>query len=106
MGVLVAEIEIEIVFIGDGAARWIHASVLQVLGTLSEPIRFRDVLNEDEFGLRGWLVFVHERLLGGGEGFGIFGFEEFEGAVRFAGQAVNGVILSGDGAGFGREGAL
>ncbi len=93
MSVEVAEIEVEVVFVGNGAVDARHAGVLQALGALGEPAGLGHVEDEDGFGFGGGKVLVEERLFGCGEGFGIFVFEKFEGAVAVAGQAVRGVIL-------------
>ena len=93
---LIAKIDREHFFVGDLAGLFVEAGVLEALRAVGEPVGFGHGVDEDGFGWGGRGVFIDERLLERFEAMGIFGRQEFEGAV-VAGEAVHGAILRGDG---------
>jgi hypothetical protein len=62
VGGLVAEIQRKLLFVFDIAGIGVEAGVLQALGALSEPERFGHAVNQDQFGGRGGLMLVEQRL--------------------------------------------
>ncbi len=57
VGGLVAEVEGEGFGVGDLTGGWVEGGVLEGLGALGEPVRFRHGVYEDGLGFGVWLMF-------------------------------------------------
>jgi len=97
MSGLVAEVEGKGFGVGDFAGFGIEAAGKEPLGALRQPMAFRHVGDEDEFGRSRGLIFVGQGVLKGAEL--VLALEGKEGEVAvMPGQSVDGVILRGSGA--------